>query len=61
MDPEPRDVWYYYYEEATTKDSQRIFLYVFFDDDRYGGYMWFSSLPGTSQRLPEAEATAPDL
>lgn len=61
MDPEPRDVWYYYYEEATTKDSRRIFLYVFFDADRYGGYMWFSSLPGTGPPLPEAGGDASDL
>jgi len=51
VDPEPRDVWYYYYEEATLKEAQRTFLYVFFTDDRYGGYMWFSSLPGTGAQM----------
>jgi len=54
-DREPRDVWYYYYEEATTKEAQRIFLYVFFNEDRYGGYMWFSSLPGAGSFVPEVQ------
>jgi hypothetical protein len=38
-------LWSYYYEEASMKDARRIFLFVFFDQDRYDGYMWFSSLP----------------
>ena len=41
----PRDVWSYYYEESTSSDSQRIFLFVLFDGERYTGSMWFSSLP----------------
>jgi hypothetical protein len=40
-----RTMWSYYYEEGTLKDDRRIFLFVFFDDERYDGYMWFSSLP----------------
>lgn len=45
IDPKPRTTWSYYYEEGGTKDSRRIFLFVYFDEDRYDGYMWFSSLP----------------
>lgn len=41
----PRELWYYYYEEGTLKDSQRIFLFVFFDEGRYDGHLWFSTLP----------------
>jgi len=41
----PRDLWYYYYAEATMSDAQQFFLFVYFDRDRYDGYMWFSSLP----------------
>ena len=41
----PKTMWSYYYEEGDLKDSRRIFLFVFFDRDRYDGYMWFSSLP----------------
>ena len=41
----PRTLWSYYYEEGNLKDSRRIFLFIFFDQDRYDGYMWFSSLP----------------
>jgi hypothetical protein len=41
----PRDLWYYYYGEATMSDAQQMFLFVYFDRDRYDGYMWFSSLP----------------
>lgn len=39
-----RTLWSYYYEEGSLKDDRRIFLFVFFDGDRYDGYMWFSSL-----------------
>ena len=42
----PRDMWSYYYEEGTLKDDRRMFLFVYFTaDERYDGYMWFSSLP----------------
>ncbi len=40
----PRDMWSYYYELGNLEDSRRIFLFVYFDKDRYDGYMWFSSL-----------------
>ena len=40
-----RDLWCYYYEESTMKDAQRIFLFVYFLEGRFDGYMWFSSLP----------------
>ncbi len=41
----PRDMWTYYYEEGDLNDDRRLFLFVFFDNGRYDGYMWFSSLP----------------
>jgi len=46
----PRVVWTYYYEEGEVSlgggdsDDRRIFLFVFFKDDRFDGYLWFSSL-----------------
>lgn len=46
----PRTLWSYYYEEGLVdlgggpSDDRRIFLFVFFDEDRFDGYMWFSSL-----------------
>ena len=46
----PKVLWSYYYEEASMKDARRIFLFVFFDQDRYDGYMWFSSLPKESSK-----------
>ena len=39
-----RDVVTYYYEEGTLKDDRRLFLFVFFHEGAYEGYMWFSSL-----------------
>jgi hypothetical protein len=45
IDKVPKELWSYYYEEGSFKDARRIFLFVFFDQDRYDGYMWFSSLP----------------
>jgi len=44
IEDKPRLMWTYYYEEGDMNDDRRIFLFVFFDQDRYDGYMWFSSL-----------------
>jgi len=41
----PKIMWSYYYGEANLKDARGMYLFVFFDQDRYDGYMWFSSLP----------------
>jgi len=41
----PRDLWYYYYEEGSLREDQREFLFLFFADGVFDGYMWFSSLP----------------
>ena len=40
-----KTVWTYWYEEGTMDESHRIILFVFFDDNRYGGYMWTSTFP----------------
>lgn len=46
----PRTVWTYYYEEGVIdlggagSDDRRIFLFVFLDEGRFDGYLWFSSL-----------------
>jgi len=50
-DPKPKTLWSYYYEEATDKDARRIFLFVTFHENRYDGYMWFSSLPGSASQV----------
>ena len=51
-DQRPQTVWSYFYEERSVNllnpsfaEPNRIFLFVFFDHDRYDGYMWFSSFP----------------
>lgn len=47
----PRTVWVYYYDEGAVQGStvyhglHRMFVWVYFDEDRYDGYLWFSSLP----------------
>jgi hypothetical protein len=46
----PKLMWSYYYGEANLKDARGMYLFVFFDQDRYDGYMWFSSL---SKDLPK--------
>jgi hypothetical protein len=43
--PEPRIMWTYYFEGGKVSDFRRIFLFVYFKEDRLDGYMWFSSLP----------------
>jgi hypothetical protein len=40
----PRDTWTYYYEQGDLNDDRRLFLFVFFANGKYDGYMWFSSL-----------------
>jgi len=52
IDAHPRKTWSYYYENTRIRldrnppqlESRRIFLFVYFDNDRYDGYLWFSSL-----------------
>ena len=53
IDARPRKMWSYYYEKGLIKagsggnldaEMRRTFLFVYFDEDRYDGYMWFSSL-----------------
>lgn len=46
----PRTMWTYYYGEGDMKDGRGIYLFVFFDQDLYDGYMWFSSLPGQAPK-----------
>ena len=41
----PRDSWTYYHERGDMSDGRRTFLWVFFNDGVYDGYIWFSSLP----------------
>lgn len=40
-----RSTWVYYYAEESASTSRYVLLLVFFDGDRYDGYLWFSSLP----------------
>ena len=54
LDKQARESWTYYFEKGHIKakqgggldfDSRRTFLFVYFDDGVYDGYLWFSSLP----------------
>jgi hypothetical protein len=45
IDDRARTVWTYYYEDGPLTDARRVLLFVYFDQDRYDGYMWFSSMP----------------
>ena len=51
VDTVSRSLWSYYYSEGFFKmgsesdgEIKGLTLFVFFDEDRYNGYMWFSSL-----------------
>ena len=45
FDKKPKTMWTYYYEKGISKEDFRtLFLFIYFDEDRYDGYMWFSSL-----------------
>jgi hypothetical protein len=46
----PMDMWTYEYSEAyvdipTITDIRSTYLFVYFEEGRYQGYMWFTSLP----------------
>jgi hypothetical protein len=43
--PGVRSMWVYYYATERTSSNRYVLLLVFFDADRYDGYLWFSSLP----------------
>ncbi len=49
LDKRARNSWTYYFEighvTAGAVDMGHIFLFVYFVDDVYDGYLWFSSLP----------------
>jgi hypothetical protein len=42
-DPAHRTIWSYEYIKTTIPDVNTRILFVFFRDDHYDGYMWFSS------------------
>ena len=54
IDNEPRETWAYNYElSGVDTDKQgklvlmsiRTYLFIYFDEGIYDGYMWFSSMP----------------
>jgi hypothetical protein len=47
-DGQVRETWIYYDARASTKESHRLVLFVYFDHETFGGYMWWSSLPDES-------------
>lgn len=61
FDKKAKTVWTYYYEEGVLQeDFRRMFLFVFFEEGLLDGYMWFSSLPGSSSftEAPEGKYSA---
>jgi hypothetical protein len=43
VDLPPRTIWSYEYMEAEGSQIGLKILFVYFDQDRYDGYLWFSS------------------
>jgi hypothetical protein len=41
--PSPVDMWQYYYGEGTINDARQLMLFVYFDENIYQGYLWWSS------------------
>ena len=57
IDPRPRAVWTYSVFEGFVLaegrgDARALFLFVFFDQDRYDGYLWFSSVATATPARP---------
>jgi hypothetical protein len=53
-DEQVRETWIYYFERSDIegmkmKDDHRLVLFVYFAEDKFGGYMWWSSLPEDSR------------
>jgi hypothetical protein len=48
--PTARTMWTYYYGEGDMKDGRGMYVFVFFDQDCYDGYMWFSNLAKQSPK-----------
>lgn len=53
FDRKPRTMWSYWYEEGSREASGRTVIYVYFDEDIYSGYLWFSSLPEKALTKPQ--------
>ncbi len=53
FDQRPRTMWSYWYEEGSREASGRTVIYVYFDEDIYSGYLWFSSLPEEALTKPQ--------
>ncbi len=49
IEAQPREMWTYYYNHGSLKDVRQLFLFVYFVEDRYDGYLWFSSVPEKSR------------
>jgi len=52
VDLKPRTTWSYSYGQGSVQmgpqtqgDMRNLLLFVFFDQDRYESYLWFSSVP----------------
>jgi hypothetical protein len=52
VDLQPRIAWSYSYGQGSVQtggetrgDMRNLLLFVFFEKDRYEGYLWFSSVP----------------
>jgi len=43
----PHDIWFYEYVTAKSGKIKLKMLLVFFDEEKYVGYLWFSSLEKT--------------
>jgi hypothetical protein len=43
VDPTPRTIWSYEYTEAEGSQIRLKMLLVFFNQDRYEGYLWFGA------------------
>jgi hypothetical protein len=55
-----RDLWFYEYVEARGQDIGLTMLLIFFDGERYVGYLWFSTerpTPHSARAISDGAAT----
>jgi outer membrane protein assembly factor BamE (lipoprotein component of BamABCDE complex) len=58
--PEPRDIWFYEHIESDGKHAQVTILVVLTHEERYDGYMWFSSFQAYRAEGSSTIFTPPD-
>jgi outer membrane protein assembly factor BamE (lipoprotein component of BamABCDE complex) len=60
-DQQVNETWIYYYTQTTSKESHRLVLFVYFSENKFSGYAWWSSFPeGTQSKVRSSVPHIPE-